>query len=161
MSNTFKYSFIFLFVQQFFFSSVFAQEIKIDSILTLIKNEKMDTAKVNYLNLLAMEFKSNNPDTAVYYAKQALSLAKRQDFKKGIAESYLWLGTGTAYLGRYGEALLYLSKSLEIAKKIENNVIQARVYNNIGFVYFNQGNYPEALKNHFESLKIKEMLGDR
>ena len=37
----------------------------------------------------------------------------------------------------------------------------AKTYNIIGAVYYFQGNYPKALKNHFTSLKIFEEMGDK
>jgi tetratricopeptide (TPR) repeat protein len=34
-------------------------------------------------------------------------------------------------------------------------------YNNIGLVYFNQGNYEAALKNRLDALKIREKIGEK
>ena len=38
---------------------------------------------------------------------------------------------------------------------------KAKSLNIIGVVYMDQGNYSEALKNHYASLKIREEIGDK
>lgn len=56
---------------------------------------------------------------------------------------------------RYGNAALQLSKQLNFLKGI------AASYNNIGMIYFNQGDNSKALENHFASLKIREAIGNK
>lgn len=85
---------------------------KVDSLLNVLKTAKADSNKVNTLNALAMEFRSNNPDTAFYLAQQALTISEKINFRKGIAEAYLWMGTSITNLGKNEEALSYLSKAL-------------------------------------------------
>jgi len=47
-------------------------------------------------------------------------------------------------------------KCLEIDKQTigENNPSNASTYNNIGSVYYNQGDYNKALENYFKCLEI-------
>ena len=49
-------------------------------------------------------------------------------------------------------------KCLEIDKKTmgENNPAIANTYNNIGSVYFDQGDYNKALKNYIKCLEIRK-----
>src|ERR1039458_2864591 len=97
-----------------FWSSLSGQDKITDSLLTVLHTAKEDTARINTLNLISCEFKSNNPDTAIYFAKQALVLASKIEYKIGIADAYTWLGTAVSSLGKYDEAL----KELTIAKSI-------------------------------------------
>jgi two-component system, NtrC family, sensor kinase len=66
------------------------QDKKIDSLIQVLISSKEDTAKVNTLNRLAIKFKSNNPDTAIYLATEAKVLAIKLDYKMGVANAY-WI----------------------------------------------------------------------
>lgn len=59
----------------------------------------------------------------------------------------------------------YLNKALELALKIipetKGSKGLADTYENSGRFEMNNGNYPEALKNYFASLKIREIIGDK
>jgi signal transduction histidine kinase len=148
---------------------------RIDSLFFVLKTAKQDTTKVNTLNVLAYEFRSNNPDTAIYFANEALLLATKTNYKIGIANSYLWRGVANMNLGKYDEALKNSREALKIydqliikASGTENasdtsNILnlKARAYNNMGVIFKGQGNYPEALKNSFAALKIREENGDK
>ncbi len=148
---------------------------KIDSLFSVLKVAKEDTAKVNTLNAIAFEYRSNKPDTAIYFANEALSLATKVNFKMGVADAYLWIGTAITNLGKYEKALSPLNDALRLydqllqitigAEKTENKskifTQKAKCYNNIGNIYYYQGNFPEALKNYLASLKIREEIGDK
>src|ERR1019366_9064393 len=54
----------------------------------------------------------------------------------------------------YGKQALVLAQSLSFKKG------EAQSYNNIGNIYDNQGNYSEALENHFAALKLREEIKD-
>lgn len=55
----------------------------------------------------------------------------------------------------YGKAAQQLAQQLNFKKGLADS------YNAIGNVYYDEANYPEALKNYFASLKIKEKLDDK
>ena len=111
----------------------FAQQSKTDSLLSLLKTDIADTNKLNHLNNLSWEyFLIGSYDSAMLYANTALQL----------------------------NTVLYKEVS-DSKMKYTIQKAQAQSYNNIGNVYSSQGNYPEALKNHFASLKIVEEIGDK
>jgi tetratricopeptide (TPR) repeat protein len=75
-------------------------------------------------------------------------------------------------IGNYPDGIKYGNKAIAFAdvliKDNKNKIIQstakkykAKALINIGIVYRNQGNYPEALKNYFASMKIREAIGDK
>ena len=146
---------------------------KIDSLLSVLKTAKEDTAKVNKLNALADEFRNNDPDTALYFASQAQALSIKMNYKMGIANAYLTIGTALTNLGNYEKALKNNNDALTIYDQllpipiaigttgtektsVKTKILKqkARAYNIIGVDYSYLGNYPEALKNYFASLKI-------
>lgn len=138
-------------------------ELLIDSLQTALTKSKQDTNRVNILNELSLQAGLNigNYDTARYFSSNALTLAKRLNFKKGSAVAYKNLGIGYYLQSNYQEAMNHYSASLKISKSIGDRAGEANVYNNISLVFLNQANYPEALKNLFLSLKIRESIGDK
>jgi two-component system sensor histidine kinase UhpB len=150
---------------------VFSQTKKLDSLLFVLKNSKPDTAKVNTLIALGIEFRYFNTDTALYFAATALALATRLNYEMGIADSKRMIGTLYAEQGRCDEgvktcndALALYNKLLLSARAREKEEILRKIgftYNEIGNNRFTQGNYPEALGIFFYALKIKEQTGDR
>lgn len=82
-----------LFLCGVLFNSVQAQnQQKIDSLLNVLKTAKEDTNKVNRLNAIGWELMNINPDTSILLSTQALQLAEKNQWKKGIANSYNQLG---------------------------------------------------------------------
>ena len=56
----------------------------------------------------------------------------------------------------YNPARKYADDAMAIAKEIGFKKGIAKSYSNIGIIYYYQGSFPDALKNHFVSLKISE-----
>ena len=123
MKNTIKYILLFL-TAYYCHIPLLAQLINIDSLQNVITNAKEDSNKVNSLNALAMELRNNNPDTAIYYAKQALVVSEKIKFTKGIAEAYLWIGTIDINIGKYDDGLIMLQGA--ISKTNDKRIIADR-----------------------------------
>jgi signal transduction histidine kinase len=144
---------------------------RIDSLFTVLQKTGEDSIKVNSLNALSYEFRSNDPDTAIYFGNKALVLATKTDYKMGIANAYLSIGAAEINLGKYEDALKYNTGALKMYDELLNAgttidksqvlSLKARAYGNNGNIYDNQGNYSEALKNNFAALKIREEIGDK
>ncbi len=144
---------------------------KIDSLYALLKTVEQDSLKVNALNGLAYLFRSNDPDTALYFAGEALALATKTNYPAGMVNAYLCKVIAFKNLGNYEEALknnmdaskmcdeLLSSETATDKSKILK--LKAWAYNNFGNIYEEQGNYTEALKNNFAALKIREEIGDK
>jgi class 3 adenylate cyclase/tetratricopeptide (TPR) repeat protein len=143
----------------------------IDSLLSVLKAAKPDTAKVNTLIRLADEFIDNNPnpDTAIYFASQSQELAMKLNYKMGIANAYLTTGNALSHLGNNSKAIELCNDALDLYNQLlssekinEKSKIlkqKARTYHIIGGIYEEQSEYPEALKNFFAALKILEEIG--
>jgi two-component system NtrC family sensor kinase len=152
------------------FSQKMGQD-KIDSLITVLKTTKQDSTKVKTLNVLAYEFRGNNPDTAIYFANEALALATKANYKIGIANAHLSMGAAEINVGKYQDALNNNADALKMYDELlnaENTInkpqilsLKARAYANNGNIYDDQGNYSEALKNNSEALKIREEIGDK
>src|SRR5260221_14519955 len=96
---------IFLFIFFLLYAFIaYTQNKTIDSLQKMLQFQK-DSNKINTLNALAYEVCRNNPDTAIYFANEALQLATKLNYKSGIADSYLQIGQAKVDLGNLEEAL--------------------------------------------------------
>lgn len=144
---------------------------KVDSLIAVLKTTKQDTTKVNVLNDLAYQFRGNNPDTAIYFAGEALALATKLNNETGIIYSYLIMGIANKNLGNYEaglkislEALKLCDQQLVSEKAIDKSKIlnlKAGAYNNLGNINEEQGNYSEALKSNIAALKVRIEIDDK
>ena len=135
---------------------------KIDSMLAVLKKQQDDTNKVKTLNELAWEFSSNkfDPQKAIEYAHEALSIAKKIRFKAGEATAYRRLGGIVINQGKYSEALKFYIAELKIQQDVGDKKRMASGYMQIGSVFYYFGNYPLALANYLMGLKIAEEIKD-
>ncbi|MBC7864780.1 MAG: tetratricopeptide repeat protein [Bacteroidia bacterium] len=159
MKKRMKYTLFFAML--FFFCISFAQNRKIDSLLTLLKKDKEDTIRVKDLSALAWELKANNPDTAIVLSTCALYLAQKLNWKRGIAASFSNLGVFYKSKGDYQKALDFYLKSLRIMEERKDKKGIPIGLGNIGTIYFLQADYHKALDYYFKALKMAEVTGNK
>jgi len=138
-----------------------AQNKTIDSLLTLLKNEKTDTGKVNHFNNLFFEYEYTDNIKAKEYLDNALELSEKIDYKKGLATTYIHLGWFAEDMGNYQQAIIHYQQSLKISEKLADKKSISATLGNIGVAYYNLSDFPKALDFYFKTLKIAEELGDK
>jgi tetratricopeptide (TPR) repeat protein len=131
----------------------------IDSLLKELPKQKEDTNKVNIINELSREYRPVNPDEGIKYAIQALELATKLDWQKGIAWADDCLGLNYWKKSDYVKALACYDKALKINEKIDYKKGIASVLVNTASVYVAQGDYAGALKYDLIALKVDEECG--
>jgi len=144
---------------------------KIDSLFSVLKTAKEDTAKVNTVIALAIECYSKNPDTAFYFANEALALATKINYNMGIAEAHFQIGTTLANQGKFDEAIKNLTDALTLydillpsaTTAYKSKILKRKggAYNNMGVINLYQGNFFAGLKNFSASLSIYRETGDK
>lgn len=80
---------VFLFINLKVQSEINAPLNKIDSLVLALSIAKEDTTKATIYLTLANEFRSSNPDTAIYFANKSLAIAKAIPDKMRIADGLL------------------------------------------------------------------------
>ncbi len=145
------------------------EQAKIDSLFTVLKTANEDTAKVISVKELARKLVSDNPDTAIYFANKALSLATRLNYTMGIILANEVIGMGLINLGKFKEALKTYNNALTFYDKLltsgsaayKSKILKRKgnAYLNIGGINQYQGDYPEGLKNCFSALRIYQETG--
>jgi serine phosphatase RsbU (regulator of sigma subunit)/Tfp pilus assembly protein PilF len=154
----------------FFFVLLGNSQNKIDSLNKALSKSKIDTSKINIINMLALEFKNINPDTSIIIAQKAIVLSQSINYELGLAEANLCIGQANLMMGKNEDAQLALTKSKMLFEKllisnkkdifkIKKNL--ANTLNTIGNVYISAGDFELALKYQKESLYIRQIIHDK
>jgi len=131
----------------------------IDSLQTLLKYAKDDTGKVNILNEFCLAKCDIDEYTdAKKYANDALLLAEKLDFKKGMATAYHILGVVHWNASDFKMALEYYQKALTINQDIDYKKGIAWDLGDIGLTYGALGDFPRELDYFLQALNINEQL---
>lgn len=134
----------------------------IDSLKQLILLNKEDTSMVNHLNAISREFqKIGSYDSSLFYSNNALILAIKLKYQKGMAISYHFIGNNYYYQGNYNKSLKNYLKALSIREKMGDKKGVASTHQNIGNIYLYQGNYKKALNNLLQALEIAKKIEDK
>lgn len=128
-----------------------------DSLLHIVKqNGLTDTIKVRTLNELSKTYRLSLPDSSIYFAEQAYSLASRIGDVSGIATALNFIGVGFFYMGDYPEAQKYQHQALDFAELHHLGQQKSNALNSLALAFQYQGNYITALENYLRALKIVE-----
>lgn len=132
----------------------------IDSLLPLLPAMKQDTAKVKILNNLSYEFNRIDVDEGIRYGTEALELATKLHWKKGMATAHRLIGINYMDVASHDTAMENLEKSLAIFSEINDKAGIAKVYGNMGASYSVQDDRSKALEFHLKALGLNEDLKD-
>ena len=90
--------------------------------------------------------------------KAVLKTAKEDTNKVNILNS---LSRGYRNIQCLDTSLQYANVAVSLARILGFKKGEAKAFETKGLVYDNQGNYPDALKNDFACLKLREDIGDK
>lgn len=152
--KSFFFSFFFLFLT---FAS--AQN-KVDSLLQVLSQEKVDSNKVKIYAHLGSIYKNSVPDTAIYYYNKGFDISKKNNNKQSMARSLLSLGIVYETKSEYDKALRYYEQALVVANKIEHKKDKANILVNIALIYANKGNYDTAMAYYLKASEIYKKIND-
>lgn len=133
----------------------FAQN-QVDSLQKELKNNHLDTSKVNLYNELAFQMSIQNIDSALIYAEKGLELAQKNDFKKGVFINYE--NTGIIYIekGEADKAMEYFLKAIVYKEENLPSTSLVEIYRQIGILFFKQKEYQESEKYFKEALVVAQ-----
>lgn len=126
-------------------SGLFAQPDTKDSLKVALQNPSLPAfQRVDALNQLAYQFYDYNDSLASTYANEALMLAKKSAYDKGLKISYTMVGLGYSSKSNFKEAIRYYRLSDQVKVK---DAFSDEVYNWVllGNCYRDQGIYDSAL----------------
>lgn len=135
---------------------------ELDSLRMLLKsNDIHDTIRANTFNRLAYLLRNTNPSKTEEYAKKALQLSRRQNYKHGIGEAYRMIGLYYKVTSNYNKAMDYYLRALSVFERGNEKFGLAETINNIGNIYKYQKNYDLALDYFMRSLEIKLEINNK
>jgi serine phosphatase RsbU (regulator of sigma subunit) len=134
---------------------------KLDSLKLKLSVEKSDTGKVILQYRIAYELQFSDPERSLKYTNEALSLAERINYKRGIGNSLIQLGNIEQIKGNFSGAEEYTLKALEILEKADDQTGIAICYNNLGILAHNSNDYSKAIEYYTRSLQINSKIGRR
>ncbi len=120
-----------------------------------IKLSKMpnDSTKVELLIKLSNQSEWSDKNASEYYAKEALEISQKLNYKRGLAYSKHRLAKlFQHYEFDLSESLIF--ESLEYAKDNRDSILLAKVYNVLGNLNFNLGQGEEAFSCYQKSAGI-------
>ena len=120
----------------------FAQSDRVvDSLMNILKTATEDTGKVNGLNALGRRFwETKQYEEGRKYSNEALLLAEKLAYKKGIAFAYNNIGLTYLHQGKYPEAIKNLLTAVKIREEIGDKPGASNSYENLAAAYDDQGN---------------------
>lgn len=133
---------------------------KKDSLLKIYAQVE-DTSKVNALIQLSTYVIATDPKEALKYAEEALSLSQKEDFKRGVSESFNSIGLYYYYIDDYETALSYYNKSIENSESIGNDLLIGVSNLRIGDVYLYKEDYEKAIAYYDKCIPVFESKNDK
>lgn len=116
--------------------------------------------KINSYQLLITEVQGQDPELARKLINQLANLSEKIKSPQGMAWSNYQQGFYFNMKGEYDSLRTHAIKCLEISRQNDLPQTEASGYHLLATYYWQTGKFDEAVKNHFNSLKIREKLKD-
>lgn len=142
------------FIPTFFLA---AQNRRLDS-LKYLASHHHDTIGVMAFADLCYEYRFIHQDSAAQFGRQAIALAKRIHYQKGLAQSYSDVGVVYYDKKELQTTLAYWDSSLTLRKAANDIYGQANLNVKKGAAYFQLGQFEKSLACQLEALRIYEQL---
>lgn len=129
----------------------------------LKKNTRQDTTRAIILYQICQDqvYRSNEPDSVMWFAKELLQLSKTMQYPKGIVLGLKFIGITYFEKGHYKDAEKFQNKAIAYASK--HSFLKPQLgsaFSNLANAQLLQGNYMQALDNYLQALKIAEESND-
>jgi len=140
----------------------FTQNKLIDSLKQNLITLPEDSNKVNTLNFLSRQFENiGDQNTALDHSNNAITLAEKIQFKKGLATALKNNGNIYFKQSNFPKALEYYLHALKVFEEIGDKQGIGRCYGSIANVYQNQADYAKALDYYLQALTKFEEIGNK
>lgn len=137
-----------------------AQKAERDSLLLVIQNSKPDTNRVNILYHLSFSYVNSSPDSTLLYGLQSLDLAKKLNYKEGIANADYAVGAGYFRKGELKKAEDYFKHCDTIAKEISNKTLAIKACIGLGNSGWMLANFDAAIEYFQRGVSLCEETKD-
>ncbi|HUW07175.1 MAG TPA: tetratricopeptide repeat protein [Williamwhitmania sp.] len=149
------------------FSSVLAQNSKVDSLKKVLARARQDTARIEIYNQIGDSFLNVNLDSSLFYFSQVVrtiehchDLNKVSIRKNSLQHAKAERIIGAIYTekGDYKIGITYLIKSIKEFQALDDQKMMAVAYRNLGVAECELGNFDSAIYFYTNSLNISRKL---
>ena len=149
-----------LFIWMLFISfSVHAQS-KVDSLKRTLSLTQVDSIKIKTLHKLFEEYQKDSLSLAEKIILNAIALSERANERKFQAIGYNLYGSFLRAQSREDSAIVVLNKSLQITEDKNFPVQRSDALVNIGYNYWQKGDFEKAAEYQYMNLKLARDIGD-
>jgi len=145
-------------------NSIFAQNEEnklIDSLKIELTKAKADSTKVNILNQMTSSCYYERPKIAAIYGEQALKIANKIDWQKGIGITTNNLGICYWVDANFKESIKNFQKSLLSYQYLEDQKGISNALNHLGLLDIEIKNYNRAFNYFFKAYKVNQITKDK
>jgi tetratricopeptide (TPR) repeat protein len=125
----------------------------IDSLQAELKTAE-GVRQFDLLNALGFEYRYSRPDSTFFYCQQAYMLGQSLRLPKNLSKPLSFIGLAKANQGDYTSAFDFHRQSVEVATQQRDSVQLGYAYNNLGRLFFDQGDVIRAYDNFYNAQKI-------
>lgn len=140
-------------------AGIATQKAKVDSLTSALSHELSDSSRVDLLIELCNEYRTWQPDSAIFFGDKALILAGKINYSRGMAYGLTKVGTVHSGLGNFNKALAFQYRSLKKFEEINDQKGVAISLINIGSIYYYQNNHPKAIDYYTRALNVSKKEG--
>ena len=138
---------------------------RVDSLKTPVETSlksktEADTVNINRLNKLAADYFDFNPDSALYYGQQSITLSRKINYQPGIADGLTQVGHVYYFKGKFDQAKQNFDAAIIIYKRIDDKKGLGSCYMLYGRMFSLLAKYKYALTYLNQALYIDKQIKD-
>ncbi|MBD3639075.1 MAG: sensor histidine kinase [Crocinitomicaceae bacterium] len=134
---------------------------KIDSLEQLLATNIPDTSRVLVYSELCWEYRIVDQKKALKSGHQAVNLARKSDFKRGLGNALNDLSIIYIDKGSLDTAVVLLEEAKTIRDELNDGPGLAAIHNKLGIIYEHLVKLEEAMVNHMAALEYYESVGNK
>ena len=141
--------------------SGFCQNLKLLDSLTKVLGSTPVDKQFDVLNAIGFEYRYSFPDSTILYCGRAYELGKKIKMEKLLARPLNFIGLAKANQGDNKAALDYQNRAIVVAFEQNDTIQLAHGYNNVGRIFFDEGDLVRAYDNFVGSTDLFEKIHDK
>ena len=131
----------------------------IDSFKQKLLTASDDSTRIILLDKLSRIYTFSSADTALFYARYGLELARKINFESGEAYVLLDLASAMTTLGNYSNSLGFAYQAIPIFLKLRDSSGLSFAHMNLGLCYREQGDYEKAKNHLYTAIELQKSIG--
>ncbi len=157
----FRIVLMFYFLNGVFVFRIFANTVeKSDSLIILLRHEKVDSVKASLLKQLGFEYLYSEPAKTIEFCQKAITLFTIENNLQEIGRTNNLLGSAYFTLGEYTSAFNCFKKANTAANSSHDSLYIAKSLNNMGGTMQKKGQLDKAVEYYVQALHLYELMGN-